>query len=261
MSAAGDAGAADGLRLVSLAERPDLRETLGDHQVQAGVWPAFMLEDPVADRLWHHLGDDFASFQLALLDHEDRVVAGANASPIRWDGTDEDLPVGWDDQFERSVAGLLAGTPANTLGAIQIVVGPGQRGGGLSARILDGMRQTAVAHGYRAVIACVRPTLKSAYPLTPIERYVRWARDDGLPFDPWIRVHVRAGGRITRSSPKSMVITGSVAEWERWTAMAFPESGEYVVPGALLPVDIDLSADVGTYHDANVWIVHDLEQR
>ncbi|MBA3626441.1 MAG: GNAT family N-acetyltransferase [Chloroflexi bacterium] len=220
--------------------------------MQDGVWPGFMLQDPVADRSWHHLGDDFASFQLALLDPEDRIVAGANASPLAWDGTDDDLPIGWDDQFERSVAGLLAGTPPDTLGAIQIVVSPGQRGAGLSARMLDGMRRTAQDHGYRAVIACVRPTLKSAYPLTALERYVGWTRTDGLPFDPWIRVHVRAGGRIARPSPRSMVITGTIAEWERWASMAFPESGRYVVPGALVPVEVDRSADVGTYHDPNV---------
>ncbi|MDQ3493891.1 MAG: hypothetical protein M3452_11640 [Chloroflexota bacterium] len=156
------------------------------------------------------------------------------------------------------MAGLLAGTPPDTLGAIQIVVGPGQRGGGPSGRMLEGMRRTAVEHGYRAVIACVRPTLKSAYPLTPIERYVGWTRSDGLPFDPWIRVHVRAGGRIAHASPHSLVITGTIAEWEGWAGMAFPERGAYVVPGALVPVDIDRSADIGTYHEPNVWIVHEL---
>ena len=36
-----------------------------------------------------------------------------------------------------------------------------------------------------------------------------------------------------------MVVTGTVAEWEEWTEMALPESGAYVVPGALVPVEID----------------------
>jgi hypothetical protein len=35
------------------------------------------------------------------------------------------------------------------------------------------------------------------------------------------------------------VISGTVAEWEEWTGMRFPDSGAYVVPGALVPVDID----------------------
>jgi len=36
-----------------------------------------------------------------------------------------------------------------------------------------------------------------------------------------------------------MIITGAVAEWEQWTGMALPESGQYVVPDGLDLVDID----------------------
>jgi hypothetical protein len=36
-----------------------------------------------------------------------------------------------------------------------------------------------------------------------------------------------------------MVISGTVAQWEHWTGMAFPETGRYVVPEALDLVDID----------------------
>jgi hypothetical protein len=94
--------------------------------------------------------------------------------------------------------------------------------------------------------------------LTSIERYAAWTRDDGLPFDPWIRLHVRLGGRIVRASPQSMTMRGSVGDWEAWTGLAFPESGDYVVPGATGPVAIDRNRDEGIYFDQNVWIVHDL---
>lgn len=53
-----------------------------------------------------------------------------------------------------------------------------------------------------------------------------------------------------------MTITGSVAEWEKWTGMRFPESGEYVVPGALRPVVVDLEEDLGLYEVPNVWMLH-----
>jgi hypothetical protein len=36
--------------------------------------------------------------------------------------------------------------------------------------------------------------------------------------------------------------------------MAFPESGLYVVPGALQPVAIDRERDEGRYEDPNVWM-------
>ena len=38
--------------------------------------------------------------------------------------------------------------------------------------------------------------------------------------------------------------------------MAFPDSGEYVVEGALVPVEIDRDADVGRYVEPNVWMRH-----
>ena len=102
----------------------------------------------------------------------------------------------------------------------------------------------------------LRVSLKSLYPLTPIEQYALWRRADGAPFDPWLRVHWRLGAEYLKVAPEATTITGTVAEWEEWTSMSFPESGEYVVPGALQPVHIDRERDVGRYEDPGVWMLH-----
>jgi hypothetical protein len=102
----------------------------------------------------------------------------------------------------------------------------------------------------------VRPTHKSRYPLTPMERYVQWTQADGWPFDPWLRVHRKLGGKVLCVAPQSLIVTGTVAEWEAWTEMRFPESGAYVVPGALVPVEIDCEQDRGRYIEPNVWMQH-----
>jgi hypothetical protein len=75
------------------------------------------------------------------------------------------------------------------------------------------------------VIAPVRPSLKTRYPLTAMDRFARWSRADGLHLDPWIRTHQRLGATILGAAPNSMIIKGTVADWESWTAMAFPETG------------------------------------
>ncbi len=139
-----------------------------------------------------------------------------------------------------------------------IVVPPRHR----LVRIADepALWRPAVEAGLKALIACVRPTEKARYPLLPIETYAAWRRADGLPFDPWLRVHARAGARIVRGSPRSMTIAGSVGEWQEWTGLTFPISGPYVVEGALSPVEIDLATDCGAYYDPNVWMVHDLSR-
>jgi hypothetical protein len=102
----------------------------------------------------------------------------------------------------------------------------------------------------------VRPTLKARYPLTPIERYIEWSRPDGAPLDPWIRTHWRLGARVLAPAPRSQVITGTVDEWQTWTGMAFPDSGDYIIPGGLDTLRIDRSTDQGTYVEPNVWVQH-----
>jgi hypothetical protein len=79
---------------------------------------------------------------------------------------------------------------------------------------------------------------------------------DGLHIDPWIRTHQRLSASILASAPRSMIITGTLAEWEAWTGMAFPESGPYVVPDALDLVDIDQEQNRGTYEETNLWMQH-----
>ena len=64
------------------------------------------------------------------------------------------------------------------------------------------------------------------------------------------------GAELLSVAPASMLITGSVDEWQRWTGMAFPESGRYVVEGALEPVEIDRARDLGRYVEPNVWLRH-----
>ena len=51
-------------------------------------------------------------------------------------------------------------------------------------------------------------------------------------------------------------LVGTVARWEQWTGMRFPDSGPYVVPGALQPVRIDRDKDEGRYEDPHVWMQH-----
>ena len=56
--------------------------------------------------------------------------------------------------------------------------------------------------------------------------------------------------------PRSLRITGTVAEWEEWTETPFPESGTYVFPHCLAPLEVDREADLGAYWEPNVWVRH-----
>jgi hypothetical protein len=40
--------------------------------------------------------------------------------------------------------------------------------------------------------------------------------------------------------------------------MPFPESGSYVFPAGLAPLGVDREADIGSYWEPNVGLVHQL---
>ena len=249
--------AALGYCTVSLAERPDLKTR---HDETGGAaWPEFMLHDPVAIKNWYRLIDVFDDCQLTILDGGD-IAAVANAVPLSFDAAFEDLPdrgVEWG--VEKSLADHAGGVPPNTLMGVQVVVAGTYTGRGLSAIATGEMLALARRKKLASVIVPVRPNQKARFPLIPMEDYIAWRTEDGLPYDGWLRVHARAGGRIIRICPDSMRIPGSVAEWSEWTGLEFPGSGRYIIPGALTPVEIDIERDRGLYVEPNVWVVHDLD--
>ncbi len=110
--------------------------------------------------------------------------------------------------------------------------------------------------GLDDLLVPVRPTWKARYPLQSMESYVAWQNAEGLYYDPWLRTHQRLGAEMIACVDSTLTVEGSVDEWQTWTGMVFPESGRYVVPGALVPVTIDVASDVGLYHDPNVWMRH-----
>ena len=133
---------------------------------------------------------------------------------------------------------------------------PLRSGQGPGGQLLLALRNLADQPRWPRVICPVRPTLKVRYPLTPIGRYIEWTRPDGAPLDPWIRTHWRLGARVLAPAPQSQVITGTVEEWQTWTGLAFPDSGDYIIPDSLSTLHIDRDNDQGIYIEPNVWMQH-----
>jgi GNAT superfamily N-acetyltransferase len=237
-------------QVVTLAERPDLDARLDEI---GDPWPEFIHHDAVVNRLWPRLYEDLAEFQLALVDEETDEILGKGCTvPVAWDGDVGSLSGGVVDALEQ---GFSPEPRANVLCALLAVVDPSHQGRGLSGLIIGGMATVAAHAGLACLVAPVRPTWKDRYPLVPLEDYMRWVRDDGLPFDPWLRLHARLGADLLAVAPRSLAISGSAPEWEEWTGMQFPQDGDYVVPGALVPVRFE--SGVGRYVEPNVWMRHE----
>jgi hypothetical protein len=243
------------VEVVSVKQRPDLADELWNFD---DGWPRFMREDQVGSFM-SGLPELFPEFQLLLVDRDNGEVVGkAHAVPFQWSESPELPDRGWDEVLGRAIRGKPRGRVPTAVSAIEISIRRHLRGRNLSGVALAGMRDAAKAQGFADLFAPVRPTGKSDEPRTPMSDYAFRTRPDGLPADPWLRVHVRAGGRIVRVAPASMVISGSLAEWRDWTGLPFDTTGEVIVPDALIPVRASVEHDNAVYVEPNVWVHHRL---
>jgi GNAT superfamily N-acetyltransferase len=242
------------LTVEAMGDRPRPEDQLA--QLFADGWPAFITADQEVKRHIGRVRAAFAELELVLLDSDDRIVAAAWSVPLRWNGDPEDLPSGYTDSLAQALDDRQRGESPDTLVIAAAQVHPDHRGRGVAGELLLAMRDLANRRGWPRVVAPVRPTLKARYPLTPIEEFATWTRADGAPLDPWIRTHWRLGARIIATAPRSQTMTGTVTEWESWTRMLFPASGEYIIPGGLATLQIDRGDDQGTYVEPNVWVQH-----
>lgn len=243
------------LRTVTLAERPDLVEAIP--ALLASRWPVFMLDGrPGHDVDVTRFAVEAPGHQLLLLDADDTVLAFAASIPIEWDGTAAGLPEGWDGAVTAGADLLDRGATPNAVCALSITLAPGASGGGLAGLMLEAIKGAAAGIGVGVVIVPVRPVLKTSHPRTPMADFLTWRTDDGREFDPWLRLHLAVGGTVLGIADPSMTVTGTVAEWEAWTELALPVSGEYLVPGGLAPLVVDRESGVGVYREQNVWVEH-----
>jgi GNAT superfamily N-acetyltransferase len=247
-------GAPGWLDACTAAERPDLWAQARDEHLFADLWPAYNHHGNHTGEYFSALFPQHADVQVLFTDRRnDRVIARGRTIPFGWDGTLDDLPAGIDAVGARAVQ---ASAPATALSALAAEVDADYQGNGLSGLVISAMAMMARDRGLAPLVAPVRPSWKDQYPLIPIERYAGWRRDDGLPFDPWLRVHARLGAQILRTEPRSLEITAPLADWESWTEMAFPDDGQYVFPGGLAP--LSARAGVGSYWEPNVWTLHEV---
>ncbi|MCK4662382.1 MAG: hypothetical protein KAT68_05925 [Bacteroidales bacterium] len=221
------------------------------NNIDKDAWPVFLTKDTIVKKHWKSLYTKYQEYQL-LLKIEDEYVGVGNSVPIYWNEKIDGLPIGFDEVLENV---FKDNRKRNTLCGLAAITSKNHLGKGISYKIIDEFKKLAKTKGFSNLILPVRPTLKSKYPTISMKNYIKWEKN-ALPFDPWIRVHIKSGGKILKIANPSMTITGTIADWEKWTDMYFGESGQYIIPGALNPVTINLEKNTGKYIEPNVWILH-----
>ncbi|MEU3747899.1 MULTISPECIES: N-acetyltransferase [Streptomyces] len=246
------------LNISTLAARPELE---GPMWSMLDLWPEFMMYDPVG---WANIGRivrELPEYVLVATDAEGKVVARGFSVPFRMDvdGRRELPPRGWDEVLLWAFSDLRAGREPDTVSAIEITVDTSALGNGVSHRMLAAMRDNTKRLGFSELVAPVRPNGKHLEAESSIHEYAfRTRESDGLPVDPWLRVHVRAGGVVEAVAPASMTVSGSVEQWRAWTGLPFDTDGPVEVEKALVPVHCEVSRGYAVYVEPNVWVRHSI---
>lgn len=223
------------------------------------AYPKFVMAmKPEILASWDAFYQAYPDLQYAVRERATGIPVGECCCiPLAWEPKMESLPKeGSEWALLKGIDDYKRGLQPKTLAIISLSVIPTRQSQGLGEMQVRWAMEMASSLGFKSLILAVRPTLKNLYPLTPIERYITWHDANGLPFDPWLRTIVRLGAEIVGICEESATVIHTVAAWEALTGMRFPESGDYVVPSALVPVTIDREQDQGIYIEPNVWMTY-----
>jgi amino acid adenylation domain-containing protein len=239
--------------LATVAQDPTLEEKI--ERLHLKHWPAFFVGDKINTTYWKKLYSLFPQFQLAIVSDDGTVAAAGNTIPLSLGGNG-DMPSGWDAALLRGMEDHEAGRPATTLCGLVAIVDPSFKGKGMSYKAIEAMKRLLATLEFDRLIIPVRPTFKEKFPELSIQDYCARVNDDGFSEDPWLRVHQKLGGRVSDYCPQSQKIEGTLEQWAVWTGKEFDTTGQYIVPGAMQPVEIDVQNNTGVYIDQAVWVDH-----
>jgi GNAT superfamily N-acetyltransferase len=244
------------LTVRSRADSPELKKAA--HVIEQAAWSELGYLNYTQAHYAHYaaLLEQYPEYQLCLFDEETGyVAAAANCVPLMCE-PDALPPEGWDWVVESAYG--RAGQPANMLGALAISVPKIHRSKGYARVMINALLDLGRRKGLRGLVAPVRPSSKANHPDVSIDDYITWTDERGRVFDPWLRSHLAAGGKLIGPCKRSMVVEEPVAFWETWTNRRFDHSGDYQLDGALVPVSIDLAKQRGRYEEPNVWVAYTL---
>lgn len=243
--------------ITTRAERPEFGSGIWE---MPDSWPAFVEHDPISSSLYSVATAAYPELTVIATDDDGSVIAHGQATAFRLEleGRRQLPGTGWDQVLVWVNSDLRKGIEPDVASALEVSVHRDWQGRGLSTLTLTALRDAAQARGFDTLLAPVRPSGKHLEPATPMSEYAYRTRADGLPEDPWLRIHVRAGGVIEKVAPASMVIGSSLADWREWTGLPFDVEGLVEVPDALTPVHSSLVHDHAVYVEPNVWVRHRL---
>lgn len=278
----------------------------------ASGWPTFIWNDPALQHFWPLWFRYFPEYQYEFRSDNGQLLACVHTVPLRWDASLSDLPdgralsddfptpswetaiyensetlvktlSGWDWAMTQSLSDVLRGRSPNLLSAAATVVSPAARGQGLASQAVDWMKEIASQHGLQYLIAPLRPSHKRDFPFLDFIQYGQKTKIDvegrAYPYDPWLRLHVKKGGRLIHPCFRSIRIRQPLPVWKSWVPSIEEEltkreeltnqtrranedlACQIPLPEADSPLLVDWKSQTGYYSASGMWCVHEIQRK
>lgn len=201
------------------------------------------------------------SWILFLTDEADPQLAGHGITAgIHWDGKSDTLPDGWQGVVLKSYKDSVSGAAPNTIVGLFIRVEPEFREGGIAKTIAEEMGVLREKNNLTYFILPLRPPLRyeQEYASLPFATFAAATREDGLPLDHWVRMHVRLGAAVIRISEKSHRHVLNLKDFNRiFSSHKITQSGEQLVQNknnGWYQVYADVERDFVLIEQGCVWV-------
>lgn len=239
------------IKTVSLKDDPSLYGRINELETEA--FAEYLSEEPTWEKCFPKILETFPEYQLFFIDENtDELLALSNQVPFYWDGDAQTLP-GYNDLLQGCLDEAESGVEPTALCGIMAITSNDHKARGLSEYIFSGIKNLTEKYKLEHCLSPLRPTLKHLYPNFSIEQYISWKDASGRPFDPWLRSGQRANITFIGIAYNSIAITDTVTQWEKWTNMKFPVSGEYIIPDGHQLLQVDVENDTASYAEHHVW--------
>jgi len=141
-------------------------------------------------RLGYYLFDQIP-LDWIVLSNDNILIGHGVLCGINWDESIGDLPLGWSDSTYRS---SLEKKCKNTYVALFARVQSEFRQQGHAAKLIETMKELSIIENKHLIIP-LRPPFryKEEYAQMSFNDFCNLVRDDGMPLDPWIRLHYKIG--------------------------------------------------------------------
>lgn len=202
-------------------------------------------------------------------------LAGAAISThLHWDGDARTLPAGWQGAVRQSYLDSITRDRAPNTVVPLLVFTPGRyKGKGIAGRLVDEMCKSGQKQGFQYAILPTLPPLQfqKEHVATAMTELARLEREDGLPADYWVRLHLRKGAEVIGYDDRSHRFALSTGDFSAHVSSDPVRTTGYHVVRLDKDVSLginrhnmwqqvyaDIERDIVTFDWGCIWVRYDL---